>query len=304
MITEALFVTALAAPAAARDGRLATLSATAVGFLGVVVMLGPFSGGIEHYALVVLPEAVFSAFAVISLRLGSTLDPTVTVLYQALVVLALTAPLAWWYWQPVTLAGLQVVFMMSLVMVVACSSSPRRCAWARPPPRRRRLSAPPPDGRRRPRLYAEVPSCQDRAGASRWWLGSATHASQIQRRRRSGKKGRADRCSGLGPWRRPLWQKDRHEARSIGEDGDDAQDEHAAGWLLLALMGTGPLAQTYKDEYRVSTVVPAPFPGARRRALGRAGGRADGRAHQARDLLRGALCRRAETASWRRPAAA
>ncbi|MCB9967507.1 MAG: TRAP transporter substrate-binding protein DctP [Geminicoccaceae bacterium] len=31
--------------------------------------------------------------------------------------------------------------------------------------------------------------------------------------------------------------------------------------LLLALMGTGPLAaQTYKDEYRVSTVVPAPFP--------------------------------------------
>lgn len=118
-MTEALFVTALAALLLRETVGWRRWSATAVGFLGVVVMLQPFSGGIEHYALVALLGAVFSAFAVISLRLGSTLDSTVTVLfYQGLVVLALTGPLAWWYWEPVTLAALQVVFMMSLVMVV------------------------------------------------------------------------------------------------------------------------------------------------------------------------------------------
>lgn len=118
-MTEALFVTALAALLLRETVGWRRWSATALGFLGVVVMFQPFSGSIETYALVALVGAVFSAFAVISLRLGSALDTTVTVLfYQGMVVLALTGPLAWWFWQPVTLEAFRIVLWMAGVMVV------------------------------------------------------------------------------------------------------------------------------------------------------------------------------------------
>ena len=118
-MTEALFVTALAALLLGETVGWRRWSATALGFLGVVVMLQPFSGSIETFALVALVGAVFSAFAVISLRLGSTLDTTVTVLfYQGMVVLLLTAPLAWWAWRPVSMEAFQIILAMAGVMVV------------------------------------------------------------------------------------------------------------------------------------------------------------------------------------------
>ncbi len=118
-MTEALFVTALAALLLGETVGWRRWSATALGFLGVVVMLQPFSGSIETYALVALVGAVFSAFAVISLRLGSALDTTVTVLfYQGMVVLLLTAPLAWWSWRPISPGAFQLILAMAGVMVV------------------------------------------------------------------------------------------------------------------------------------------------------------------------------------------
>jgi drug/metabolite transporter (DMT)-like permease len=82
-------------------------------------MLQPFAGGIEPFMLVALLGAVFGAFAVISLRLGSMHDTAVTVLfYQGLVVIALSAPAAFWFWTPPTLAGLKIVFYMSVIMAI------------------------------------------------------------------------------------------------------------------------------------------------------------------------------------------
>lgn len=116
-MTEVLFVTALAALLLGEGVGWRRWLATAIGFSGVIVMLQPFSGGIEPFALVALLGAGFGALAMISLRLGSMHDTAVTVLfYQGLVVVALTAPLAWWYWTPPSLEALKIVFFMSVIM--------------------------------------------------------------------------------------------------------------------------------------------------------------------------------------------
>lgn len=116
-MTEVLFVTALAALFLGETVGWRRWLATALGFSGVVVMLQPFSGGIETFALVALLGAGFGALAMISIRLGSMHDTAITVLfYQGLVVVALTAPLAWWYWTPPSLDALKIVFLMSVIM--------------------------------------------------------------------------------------------------------------------------------------------------------------------------------------------
>jgi drug/metabolite transporter (DMT)-like permease len=118
-MTEVLFITALAALLLKESVGWRRWLATAIGFSGVLVMLQPFSGGIEPFMLVALLGGVFGAFAVISLRLGSMHDSTVTVLfYQGLVVVALSAPLAYWFWTPPSIEALRIVFLMSVVMAI------------------------------------------------------------------------------------------------------------------------------------------------------------------------------------------
>ena len=118
-MTEVLFITALAALLLKESVGWRRWLATALGFSGVLVMLQPFSGGIEPFMLVALLGGVFGAFAVISLRLGSMHDSTVTVLfYQGLVVVALSAPLAFWFWTPPSIEALRIVFLMSVVMAI------------------------------------------------------------------------------------------------------------------------------------------------------------------------------------------
>ncbi len=118
-MTEVLFITALAALLLGESVGWRRWLATGVGFFGVVVMLEPFSGGVEPFMVVALLGAVFGAFAVISLRLGSMHDTTVTVLfYQGLVVIVLSAPLAFWFWTPPTVEGLRIVFYMSVIMAI------------------------------------------------------------------------------------------------------------------------------------------------------------------------------------------
>lgn len=118
-MTEVLFITALAALLLGESVGWRRWLATAIGFSGVLVMLQPFSGGVEPFMLVALLGGVFGAFAVISLRLGSMHDSTVTVLfYQGLVVITLSAPLAIWFWTPPSIEALRIVFLMSLIMAV------------------------------------------------------------------------------------------------------------------------------------------------------------------------------------------
>jgi drug/metabolite transporter (DMT)-like permease len=118
-MTEVLFITALAALILRETVGWRRWLATAIGFSGVLVMLQPFAGGIEPFMLVALLGAVFGAFAVISLRLGSMHDTAVTVLfYQGLVVIALSAPLAFWFWTPPSLEALRIVFYMSVIMAI------------------------------------------------------------------------------------------------------------------------------------------------------------------------------------------
>lgn len=118
-MTEVLFITALAALLLKETVGWRRWLATAIGFSGVLVMLQPFSGGVEPFMLVALLGGVFGAFAVISLRLGSMHDSTVTVLfYQGLVVVALSAPLAFWFWTPPSIEALRIVFLMSVVMAI------------------------------------------------------------------------------------------------------------------------------------------------------------------------------------------
>jgi len=116
-MTEVLFVTGLAALVLHEQVGWRRWLATGIGFLGVIVMLRPLSGGIDPFVLVALLGAVFSAFAVISLRLGSMHDTAMTVLfYQGLVVIVLSAPLAYWFWTPPTAEALRIVLMMSVIM--------------------------------------------------------------------------------------------------------------------------------------------------------------------------------------------
>lgn len=116
-MTEVLFVTALAALLLSESVGWRRWLATATGFLGVLVMLQPFSGGIETFALIALLGAGFSALSMIALRLGAMHDTAITVLfYQGLVIVGLTAPLAWWYWTPPTAEALRIVLLMAVLM--------------------------------------------------------------------------------------------------------------------------------------------------------------------------------------------
>ena len=118
-MTEVLFITALAGLLLKETVGWRRWLAAAVGFSGVLVMLRPLGGGIEPFMLVALLGAGFGAFAVISLRLGSMHNSTVTVLfYQGLVVITLSAPLAIWFWTPPSIEALRIVFLMSVVMAI------------------------------------------------------------------------------------------------------------------------------------------------------------------------------------------
>lgn len=91
-------------------------TATAVGFLGVLIMIRPFGAGFDPYALMALAGSVCGALSMIALRLGSGHDTTVTVLFwQGLVVAALSAPVAAWTWVTPTLPEMGILLAMGLV---------------------------------------------------------------------------------------------------------------------------------------------------------------------------------------------
>ena len=91
--------------------------AVLIGFAGVVIMLRPFSDGFNSFMLIALAGAVFNALSVLVLRVGSDHDSAIVVLfYQGLVIVAVMSLPAFLFWQSVSLHGLAVVVMMSLLL--------------------------------------------------------------------------------------------------------------------------------------------------------------------------------------------
>ncbi|MBI3507371.1 MAG: DMT family transporter [Proteobacteria bacterium] len=118
-MSEVLFITALAAMFLGEKVGWRRWSACAVGFLGVVVMIRPFSGAVEIFALVALFGSAFAAISVATLRFGSRLDSAETVIFfQSLIVLACTAPFAWWVWAPVNFGVLAVIAAMAVLFAL------------------------------------------------------------------------------------------------------------------------------------------------------------------------------------------
>ena len=116
-MSEVLFITALAALLLGEKVGWRRWTATVVGFSGVVVMLQPASGSIETFALVALIGSAAGAIAVITLRLGSRLDSSETVIfYQGVIVLVCTAPLAWWVWNPLTPRATAILVAMAFAL--------------------------------------------------------------------------------------------------------------------------------------------------------------------------------------------
>jgi drug/metabolite transporter (DMT)-like permease len=118
-MSEVLFITALAAMFLGEKVGWRRWTATLVGFTGVGVMLQPFSGPIETFALIALVGSMFGAMSVITLRFGSRLDTTETVIFfQSCVVIVCMAPLAWWFWVPTTARGLGILMAMAVMLAL------------------------------------------------------------------------------------------------------------------------------------------------------------------------------------------
>ena len=116
-MSEVLFTTLLAASFFDEQVDRHRWVAVLIGFVGVLVMLRPFSDGFNSFMLIALVGAVFNALSVLVLRVGSTHDSAVVVLfYQGLVIVAVMSIPAFLFWQPVSLHGLGVVVMMSLLL--------------------------------------------------------------------------------------------------------------------------------------------------------------------------------------------
>lgn len=118
-MTEVLIATAFAAIILGERVGWRRWVATAVGFVGVLIMVQPFGDGLDVYVLVALAGSICGAASLIALRLGSGHDTTVTVLFwQGLVVATLTTPFAAATWICPTLADSAVLLAMGLIFTL------------------------------------------------------------------------------------------------------------------------------------------------------------------------------------------
>ena len=98
-------------------------TATAVGFLGVVVMIRPFGLGgneaVSPYAIYALTGAAAAGLVMVVIRRLSRTDSNMTILtYQAVFVgLAMALP-AWWFWVTPTLAEWGLIALLGVFSVV------------------------------------------------------------------------------------------------------------------------------------------------------------------------------------------
>jgi drug/metabolite transporter (DMT)-like permease len=120
-MSEVLIATALAAIVLKEHVGWRRWTATAIGFVGVVVMTKPFGGGFEPYALVALLGAATGGAGMIAVRLGSAFDRTTTVLFwQAVVVITLVGPVAAFVW--VTPTQEDAVLLIGMALIFAAGN--------------------------------------------------------------------------------------------------------------------------------------------------------------------------------------
>jgi drug/metabolite transporter (DMT)-like permease len=115
-MAEVLFATAFAALFLKEQVGWRRWLATFVGFVGVLVMVRPFSSGVNPYAGIALLGALFGSLNMIVLRIGAKYDRTETVLFwQGLVLLGIMGPLALFYWVTPTGHEAFVLLLMSII---------------------------------------------------------------------------------------------------------------------------------------------------------------------------------------------
>ena len=115
-MAEVLIATAFAATVLREPIGWRRWLAAAVGFVGVAIMIRPFGGGFDAYALLALAGSVGGAASMIALRMGSAHDTTITVLFwQGVVVAVLSAPVAAALWVTPTLHEALILLIMGLL---------------------------------------------------------------------------------------------------------------------------------------------------------------------------------------------
>lgn len=125
-MTEVLFATAFAALFLREVVTRRQWMAALVGFLGVLVMLQPFTSGLGVGGLIALASAIFGALSMIALRLGAAYDTVETVTFwQGLAVLVMILPFGLWFWvwpgpfEWLVLGGMSVVFTVGVWLFTA-----------------------------------------------------------------------------------------------------------------------------------------------------------------------------------------
>jgi drug/metabolite transporter (DMT)-like permease len=91
--------------------------AAAIGFAGVLIVVGPSLGGSAGGAMLLLLASapMFAATMLMSKRLARRDGPSVLVLWQAASITLLSAPLAIYQWQPVTLSQALLILLAGVL---------------------------------------------------------------------------------------------------------------------------------------------------------------------------------------------
>jgi drug/metabolite transporter (DMT)-like permease len=118
-MAEVIIATALAAIILKEKVGWRRWSAAAIGFVGVLIMLRPFSDGFDAAALIALFGALCGGASMIALRMGSSHDKAITVLFwQGVVVLVLVAPPALWFWVTPTGREMAIIALMGVIFTI------------------------------------------------------------------------------------------------------------------------------------------------------------------------------------------
>ncbi len=90
------------------------------GFIGILIVMRPDLGVINVGTIAAIMTGGFYAFHIIVTRkLANAAPALVSNTYMALVAIALIAPLAWAWWQPVSLSQAAVLFVMGAINAVS-----------------------------------------------------------------------------------------------------------------------------------------------------------------------------------------
>lgn len=91
--------------------------AAAIGFAGVLIVVGPSLGGSAGGAMLLMLASapMFAATMLMSKRLARRDGPSVLVLWQAASITLLSAPLALYQWQPVTLSQALLIVLAGVL---------------------------------------------------------------------------------------------------------------------------------------------------------------------------------------------